>query len=107
MTTKLAEAYEMINEVTVLLQRLAEQHLKDNPLDANFNYLLVFDDTKGGTTISHSYETEDGGPDVHAALLALTLAWRNIHASAGGIVMDISDDLPTLMAKMDEHKETQ
>lgn len=105
--SNLAVAYEVINEITVLLQRLAEQHLENAP-DAEFNYLLVFDDKKGGTTVSHSYQTEDGGPDVRAALMALTLAWRNIHKSAGGIVMDVSDDLATLMAKMDEHvKETQ
>lgn len=81
--TTLVEAYAAIDEMAKGLRGLVEVHLEKVP-NADFNLLMLLDDGGGGTTITHTYQDDDGVADADAALLVLAQAWENIQATGGG-----------------------
>lgn len=82
---RVADAYRVIDVASHALRELVEAHLLyPQTEDARWNYLIMIDDGVGGNSISHSFETAEGVPDVPAVLVALTQAGIGTMKNSGG-----------------------
>ncbi len=94
--TTLVEAYKVIDEAADGLRGFVEEHLRFAP-DAEFHFLVLLDDQRGGTTITHNYQQPDGTPDVEKSLIGLGLAWRNL---VKGVAHPVAEyELPEIIRK--------